>query len=209
MLATKPEKTIPPGYMQDAKGRLTPVEMVAAIDKLRDDTVERIVARALALQSEMREVKTQTLSDIQAFVELSAERYGVEMGGVKGNVQLMSYDGRYKVLRSIAEYITFDERLQVAKELIDSCIHRWSEGARSEIRALVQDAFQTDKTGKISTSRVLGLRRLDISDKEWQQAMQAISDSIQITGSKTYIRIYRRVGESDQFEPVSLDIAGL
>lgn len=200
---------IPDGYMKDGKGRLTPIDLVSDIDKLRNDTVQRIVARAQALQAEMRQVKTETLSDIQAFVELSSERYGVEVGGVKGNVQLMSFDGKYRVQRNIADYIVFDERLQVAKELIDNCIHRWSEGARSEIRALVQDAFQTDKTGNISTSRVLGLRRLDITDPEWKQAMQAISDSIQITGSKTYIRIYQRVGQSDQFEPISLDIAGL
>jgi len=39
--------------------------------------------------------------------------------------------------------------------------------------------------------------------------MQAISDSIQITGSKTYVRLYERLGQSDQFMPISLDIAGL
>ena len=206
----KPTKEpVPAGYMQDGKGRLTPVELIKDIDMLRNDTVERIVDRALNLQAEMRQFKHQALNDIQTFVELSAEKYGIEVGGVKGNVQLISYSGKYKLVRSISEYITFDERLQVAKELIDKCIHRWSEGARAEIRALIEDAFQTDQTGKISTSRVLGLRRLDINDREWQQAMQAISDSIQITGSKTYVRLYERLGQSDQFMPISLDIAGL
>ena len=37
----------------------------------------------------------------------------------KGNVTLTSYDGKYKIQRAIAEYLHFDERLQVAKELID------------------------------------------------------------------------------------------
>lgn len=198
-----------PGYMKDGKGRLTPLEMVKPIDLQRNDTVLEIVDKALVLQAEIRRFKTESLGDIQAFIELSAEQYGVDIGGVKGNVQLLSFDGKYRVQRSIAEYITFDERLQVAKELIDKCIHRWSDGARPEIRVLVEDAFQTDKAGKISTTRVLGLRRLDIHDEEWKQAMQAIGDSITIAGSKTYVRIHQRIGDSDQWEPIALDIATL
>ena len=59
------------------------------------------------------------MNDVQAFVELSAEQYGAKLGGIKGNVTLTSYDGKYKIQRAIAEYLHFDERLQVAKELID------------------------------------------------------------------------------------------
>ena len=88
--------------------------------------------------------------------------------------------------------ITFDERLQIARGIIGDCLNRWSDGARPEIRLLVNDAFQVDKTGKVSTARVLGLRRLEISDPDWQKAMQAITESIQIAGSKQYLRFYVR-----------------
>lgn len=202
-------QTIPTGYMQDGKGRLIPEAMVKPIDRQRHEIVTEIVTKAQALQSQIQQFKHAALADLQAFVDLSAEQYDVALGGVKGNVQLLSFDGQYKIQRAIAEYLTFDERLQVAKELIDNCIKRWSEGSRPEIRALVQDAFQTDKQGKISTTRVLGLKRLDIADQEWQAAMQAISDSIQVSGSKTYVRLYKRVGLSDQWAAIPLDIAAL
>jgi len=39
--------------------------------------------------------------------------------------------------------------------------------------------------------------------------MRAISDSIQSSGSKTYIRIYERVGQSENYRPISLDVAGV
>ena len=39
--------------------------------------------------------------------------------------------------------------------------------------------------------------------------MQAIGDACQVVGSKSYIRVYQRVGDTDQYEPISLDIAGV
>jgi len=113
------------------------------------------------------------------------------------------------VQRAIAESLVFDERLQVAKELIDQCIHEWSEGARVEIRALINDAFQVDKEGRVNTGRILGLRRLDIKGEKWEQAMKAISESLQVAGSKTYFRVYERIGDTDQYRPIPLDIAAL
>jgi hypothetical protein len=196
------------GYKADAKGRLVPLSLIEPIDLQRDEMVTDIVDKAKQLQAHLSKFKDYVLSEVQAFVDLSAQEYDKELGGIKGNVQLLSFDGKYKVVRAIAEGIMFDERLQVAKELIDKCIKRWSEGSRAEIQVLVQDAFQTDKQGKINTARVLGLKRLAIEDKEWQQAMQAITDSIQTTGSKTYVRLYERIGDSERFAPIPLDIAG-
>ena len=46
-------------------------------------------------------------------------------------------------------------------------------------------------------------------DERWQRAMQAIGDACQVVGSKSYIRVYQRVGDTDQYEPISLDIAGV
>lgn len=203
------QKQIPEGYLQDQAGRLVPIDMVSEIDITRHELVNEIVNKARELQEKMREFKLSTLGDVNAFVDLSAERYDIKLGGRKGNVTLVSFDGRYKVQRAISDSLVFDERLQVAKELIDQCIHRWSEGARDELKVIVDDAFQVDKTGKISTGRVLGLRRHKITDPQWLQAMDAIADSIQVTGSKTYIRLYERIGESDQWRPIALDLANL
>lgn len=197
-----------PGYMTDAQGRLVPLEMVKEIDLERDALVREIVDQALTLSKRLAEFKTQAMGDIGAFVELSAEKYGARVGGNKGNVQISTFDGEYKIRRDIAETLQFDERLQAAKSLIDECLHEWTEGAGPEIRMLINDAFQVDKQGNINTNRVLGLRRLAISHEKWQQAMQAISDSLQISGSKTYLRIYHRQHDGS-YRQVNLDLASL
>lgn len=96
-----------------------------------------------------------------------------------------------------------------AKALIDECVQTWSQGASDNIRVLVNHAFQTDKEGKINTGRVLSLRRLDIKDAAWQQAMQAIADSMQTASTKPYIRFYQRHEATGEYLPISLDVAAV
>lgn len=200
-------QTYPAGYWVDREGKLIPESMVKPIDRTRDELVRELVDKASALAKQLEEFKAGAFSDISAFIQLSAEQYGVKVGGTKGNVSLFSFDGRYKVVRQVQEHIIFDERLQAAKQLIDECIQDWAAGSRDEIRVLINDAFQVNKEGKINTNRVLGLKRLNIQDGKWLRAMQAIADSVQVAGSKPYIRIYERVGYSEQYVPISLDVA--
>ncbi|MTD33708.1 DUF3164 family protein [Paludibacterium denitrificans] len=200
---------IPQGYKKDAKGRLIPVETIKPIDIARDELVSEIVKKAVEVKAHLATFKATAFADIRAFIELSAERYGAKVGGAKGNTTLTTFDGRYQIKRAVSDTLTFDEGLQAAKALIDECVHEWTEGARSEIRALINDAFNVDKEGKISTGRILGLRRLDIQDEKWQRAMAALSDSVRVQCSKSYIRVYERVGDADQYVPIPLDIAGV
>ena len=202
-------KKIPDGYMQDQQGKLVPVEMVKPIDIERNDMVLQLVDQAKTKSVELAAFKENAMSAIEEFVNLSGRKYQVKMGGNKGNVTLMSYDGRFKIQRAIGEHLVFDERLQVAKELIDKCLNEWSEGSRPEIKVLINDAFQVDKQGKVSTARIFGLQRLDIKDRKWKKAMKAISDSVQVAGSKSYVRIYERVGDTDEYKPIPLDVASL
>jgi hypothetical protein len=199
---------IPEGYRQDIKGRLIPNSQVKAIDVERSDLVERLIELAKQEQARLREFKELAFGDIAAFIQLSAEQYEVVLGGTKGNVTLYSFDGRYKIVRQCQDYIRFDERLQAAKALIDECIQLWAADSNDNVKALINDAFQVDREGKISTGRVLGLRRLDIDDPKWLQAMKAISDSIIVTDSKDYIRFYKRDAEN-KYQAISLDFANV
>lgn len=201
--------TIPAGYRRDAQGRLISEEQIKPVDKLRDELVLALVERARATHDALVQYKAAAFGEIEAFLDLSAQEYGAKLGGKKGNVSLLSFDGKYKIQRAIHESIAFDERLQAARALIDECLREWTEGARPELATLVNDAFRVDTKGEIRTARVLALRRLDITDARWLRAMDAIGDACQVVGSKSYIRVYERIGDSDQYRPISLDIAGV
>ena len=200
------QKTIPDGYWQDAAGNLVPEAKIKDIDKLRHETVTELCEKAKAQSAVLTAFKADAMGDVSAFVETSLEQYGVKCGGKKGNVTLTSFDGRYKVVRQIQDRLAFDERLQAAKELIDECAISWSKGINDNARALINHAFQVDKEGKVSVSRILSLRTLKISDPKWQKAMEAIADSMHSVGSKPYVRFYERNNDGD-YEPINLDIA--
>lgn len=200
---------IPEGFMQDAKGNLVSLQNIKPIDLLRDELVYKLTAAASEHKQQLQAFKVAMFKQVEDFVALSAQDYDVKMGGRKGNITLVSFDGKVKVQLAIADCIQFDERLQVAKQLIDECIRDWGEDANSRVRTLIEIAFKVDKQGQLSTSNVLGLRRHDMHDERWSRAMQAISDSVQVLGSKAYIRFYQRDQPDEQWQAIVLDLAAL
>lgn len=200
---------VPAGYKLDHHGRLVPETLIKPIDATRDDLVREIISRALPQQQLLSAFKRQVIDDIQAFVELSAEQYGVKLGGKKGNVQLLSYDGRYKVQLKQHEHIVFSEQIEAAKALIDECLNRWTEGSRPELKAIVERAFRTNHKGQLRTAEILGLKNLEIDDAQWQLAMQALLDSITVAGATSYLNLYERIGQTDKWRHISLDLAAL
>ena len=201
--------TIPPGYWQDASGSLIPESKIKDIDKLRHQVVTDLCLMAEKSRDGLADFKARAMQEVAALVSTSMEQYGVKAGGEKGNVTLISFDGRYKLVRSMQDKLTFGEQLMAAKALIDECVHEWAHNADDNIKVLVNHAFQTDKEGKINTGRVLGLRRLEIRDAKWQSAMQAIADSIQIASTKPYVRFYKRNDTTGEYESISLDVAAV
>lgn len=200
---------VPDGYKEDGTGALRPVDAIKKIDLLRDDLVMEIVNKAKVKRDELVTLKAEIYGDIESFVDLSSEQYGVKRGGKKGNVTLTSFDGKYKIIKANADNVVFDERLQAAKALIDECLAEWSKGAHPGLVTIVNDAFRTDQKGELRTNRVLALRRHDINDIRWKNAMDAIADSLQVVGSKTYIRVYERIGQTDRYKQIPLDIAAV
>lgn len=200
--------TIPDGYRQDHEGRLIPLANIREIDLARDELVIELVGKLAAHAEATKKLRQRALDDVAAFVALSAERYGVQMGGDKGNVTLTSFDGRFKLQRNVNDNIVFDEGLQAAKALIDGCIAEWiADGTNPHIATLVQDAFQVNKAGRINTGRVLGLRRHQIDDEPWKRAMAAIGESIRTSSTSTYIRCYERDAHGE-YQPVANGLGG-
>ncbi len=194
-------------FMHDSAGRLVPVELIKPQHLLEDQTVRKIVKHAQDLSDQISRFRGHTFEDVTSFAELLAEQYGATVGGKKGNVTLSTHDGLFRVVVQVADQLAFGPELQVAKKLVDDCITSWSDGARTEIRALVEHAFQVDKQGQINRAALFQLRRLDIDDDNWRHAMAALGDAIRVVGSKQYVRFYRRKSITAKWEPITIDLA--
>lgn len=203
--ATMPESD---GTMKNALGQDVPLRLVKDVDRLRNDLVLDMVNSFERASAELRTLKARATGELEAFLTLSAERYGQDLGGKKGNVTIYSYDGRYKIVRSITDTMMFDEGLAAAKELIDQYLTDIMRDVPQEVRMLIEKAFRPNRSGRVSTSAILSLRTLAINDERWIMAMHAIGESLQTMSSKPYVRVYKK-DENDNWQPVCVDFAAL
>ena len=195
-------------FAENTQGAMIPLENISALDIERSDLVETIASAWKLQHDSLRAFKQSILADIHAFTELASEQHGVRIAGKKGNMTLMSFDGQYRLQVSIANALSFNEKLHIAKELIDECITTWSDGANANITTLINAAFEVDSQGKMSTAKIFGLLKLQMNDEtgKWASAMKLISDSVEVISSKEYVRLYERTS-SGEYRYLSLDIA--
>lgn len=194
-------------YMPDAKGNLVPIETIRPADRLEDETVRKIMAFADELSAQISRFRGHTMTDLGEFDALLAQEYGTTKGGPKGNRTYQTFDGLMKVSVQVSEFIDFGPQLQVAKKLLDECLIEWAANSRPEIRAIITRAFNTDKEGKVNRAEIFMLLHLEIEDPRWKEAMRAIRDAMRVTGSKEYVRFYRRASVTDRWEAVTIDLA--
>lgn len=217
-LDTAPADTshLPPGqarfggkvYMSNAKGGFDPIETVKATDQLMDEVVRKVVGFAGPLSDQIARFKQHTFDDVDRYVELLAQDFGAKVGGKKGNIQLLSYDGLMKVQIAVADNVVFGPELQIAKQLFDECVTEWSADSHAHIRALISRAFNTDKAGLVNRAELLSLTRVEIDDERWNRAVDAIREAQRVIGSKRYMRVYTRPHVDAAWTPIVLDVAG-
>jgi hypothetical protein len=203
-----PQAGVPEGYMRDARGRLVPLALVKPEQMLEDALVRGIHEKAEKLSAALLEFRESAFEDVEALLAILADKYSVNLGGDRGNITLDTFDGELIVQVSIGDQIDLGPELQVAKTLIDRCIHSWSQGADVKLQALVNDAFDVDKKGNINVGRVLALRRMNIDDGDWKKAMDAIGNATRVVRSKRYLRLYRKDGANAK-QQVPLDLASV
>ncbi|RST30146.1 DUF3164 family protein [Sphingomonas ginkgonis] len=194
-------------YLRDAKGSLVPVEAIKPADLLMDETVRGILDQAKQVSAQIAEFKGETFDRVSELQAMFAQHYGATVGGKKGNVTLVSFDGCQKVQVQVADLLEFGPELQSAKGLIDECLTEWAVGSAVELRALVNRVFQVDKEGHINRAELFMLLRVEIQDERWVRAMDAIRDSMRIIGSRTYVRFYDRAAPADPWKAVTIDMA--
>lgn len=177
--------------MIDAQGRYVPCDTIRAVDLLRDELIRSLIPEVEEISKKLAELKAKAFKDVDDFLALSASQYGVKSKAIKGNITLKTYNGEYEVRLASADNIEFDEQLQVAKELIDECLTEWCDGANAKLAVIVKDAFKVDRKGRLDKNRILGLRKYEIEDEKWKRAMEAIGNSVSVTGRRRYIRFFR------------------
>jgi len=185
-------------------------DLIRADEKLKDELVEKLIKTATELSALLNRFKKDAFGDTSDYFELLLQNYGLDAkkNSKKGNITLENFSGTLKVQISNADSINFDEKLQIAKLKIDECLHELTIGSSPEIKTLITKAFEVDKKGEVNAKKILALKSYDISHVKWREAMSIIDESVEIIGSKAYIRFYTRDDVDKPYKLINLDIAG-
>ena len=194
------------GRWIDSAGCAIPPKYVKPMDKKRDAMVEKLIRRAQKISGQLAAFRALVLEDVEKYLKYIEEHYQVNGRTREGNKQLTNFSNNIKLELRVAKNIEFDEKLALAKTIIDECIRRWSDGANDKIMLLIDEAFKVDKKGNIDRDRVLSLRKLKIRDREWKKAMDIIAESMVIVGSRTYVKFSVK-NSAGAWVSVPLDIA--
>lgn len=195
-------------YYLKSDGSLIPESQVKDIDKLRDQTVMEAADKLMTLKSSMIRLKAEVVDDINEFLAVSAEQYGVKLGGERGNLTLTSMDGAVRIDYKNSDTITFNEQIQVAKQLIDEYLDELTKDSNPELKTIVSAAFRL-RQGRIDVKSVLKLREYNISDERWKKAMDIIDDAKQIVSTKKCLRLYVRNKLTGELENQPFDLSTL
>lgn len=193
-------------FYTDGRGQMT---LPKPQDILQDEMVRKIFGFALALSAQISRFKAHTMADLTGFDQLMEQQYGLIKRGNKGkgNRSYRTINDLMRVTVQVADFISFGPELQVAKALVDECVTEWSADARSELVVLVTSAFETDREGQISRTKICSLLRQDIEDERWRRAMDAIKDAQRVVGRKEYVRFDMRDRVEDGWNSVTIDMA--
>lgn len=196
-------------YFTDFKGDLTAVENVSKEDKARDKVVEACCAKAIKLHEQIKKTKEEIVALVEEYLETVAEKHGTSW---KGNTKILNFAQDQSLTVKVQNYIGFDEKLNVAKNLIDECLAAWTADSNPALATLVNKAFETDRKGKINREFIFKLIRMKMNAKtcmdKWEEAMQLLKDSMIVEGSKDYYTLGHRK-ENGEWETIILDFAAL
>jgi len=190
----------------DPDGNSIPVKYIDKQAVCRDKLVCKVFGVVEKLSMKIQKEKGTISTLIHEYLDEIATKFNQDW---KGNTTLYDFSQTMKIDINISNRLAFTENLQIAKNMIDECVKRWSEESDDKIKVVIDRAFKTDKKGNLDTKMILKLRTIKFDDKDWKEAMELIADSIIIEGSKEYFVFSVKDEKTGIWEKKSLNFSAL
>ncbi|GAB6965982.1 hypothetical protein JCM25156A_32040 [Komagataeibacter kakiaceti JCM 25156] len=199
-----------PDVLVSPFGNEVPTSRIRDDILFRHQTANALVEAAMGLNAELRARKEQFFADVDAFIDLTLERYNARLGGRRGGVVIANFSETMKVEVSTSDYLRVNEAITAAQALMNEVLDDVGEGASDDVRTLLANAFVRDeKTGRLNIQRLQETRRVKLSHPKWPDVQAAIADSLEWAGSRRYIRFHVRKDRNARWEQVNLNFSSL
>lgn len=178
-----------------------------------DRLVRKQIAQAEKLSALVKAFNESISSEVVDHLEQTAEDHHQSW---KGNTVLKTFDGTMQIEVDIQMQTSYDERLQVAAEIIrkwlDSKLAELTEPAARklilQVSQIAKTALRIDHKGNVDRAKLIQLKKFEFANEpEWLEAMQLIDQSERITGSKRYIRFKKANPETGKLEAITVDFS--
>jgi len=189
----------------DHRGNDVPRKYVPKFDRYNETQVSKIFNAAVKLNEQMIRFKEMAYSTADALYAEMLREANIEPSSRKGNYTLTSFDKSIRIEVNINELIEFDENINLAHMKLHEFIEMKTNGADSDIIALINQAFTTRK-GRLDKARIFGLFSLNITHPLWQEAMELIRKSINRNSTVRYMEIAEK-DENGRYVPIRLNFA--
>lgn len=196
------------GNWLNRNGKPVPVKQINKVTKRKDLTVTKIMKKAIKLEVMMSKFKYEIMEEVNKYLKYVENNAGVETNS-KGNVVLSDYSGVNQIEISKNDMYEYDEKLIIAKDLIDECLVEWSSDSNINLKAIVSEAFNVDKKGKVNQYMIFRLTKLEINHPTWLKAMELIRQSQDVVGSRQYVSLRRRASPNDKYETINLNFSSI
>jgi Protein of unknown function (DUF3164) len=198
-------------FWTDEKGIQIPFNRTTKLERAKEKSAIKLAGMALKIQEGLLEFKKQCIEACEKAYQADLKEGKAPS---KGGYTLFNFDKSIKVERSLNENITFDENLiGAAKEKFDEFLQAGTEGVDEMVRALIMDAFSSNKKGKLDSKKIMGLLSYKerISEKKYphyHEAIKLIEQSIRRPDSRIYYRIWIK-DETNAYKQVDLNFSSL
>jgi hypothetical protein len=194
----------------DQAGQKIHGDLIPADKKLEDELVGKMVEGAKAKACDLAAFREASFAEAEDFFDLLLQNYNLkrESRSKKGAITLTDFSGLNKVEIAVANRLSFDAKLKIAKLKIDEYLTEATASSSPEIKTLIMKAFEVDRKGDVDAKKILALKSYSINHPKWREAVEIIGEATRIVGSKRYIRFYARQDVTDEWEYISLEMSG-
>lgn len=144
----------------------------------RDIIVNELVTTAKQLHLEMSEFKNFAIQQLEEF-RLEAMEYGDIRKNSKGGFSLRNTDGDNKVMYERNTLAEYDERADMAEELLRDFLADMVKKRDAKAYELVTGLLERGKSGKFNPAAIAALLKMEdkYSDERWVKAMKLFKEA--------------------------------
>lgn len=203
MIQTSKQKT-----WLDEAGMEIPVSRVTSEEKQRERAAAKLLADAKKINNALQEFKNSVSETCAAVYDtyMASRKVTAPM---KGNFTWYNFDRSIKIEVSVNERIEFDDMsLAACRAKLNEFLEGAIDSKVEFIKDLVNEAFSTSR-GRLDSKKVMSLLKYKSKIKEpaFAEAMDYLEQSIRRSTSRTYFRVWEKVG--GEYQAVDLNFSSI